>query len=99
MTTNPARRLKVLYVIGAVALVLLAATAMAMGGKMANVGPWAKGPAGHTMGPMNHGNQTNVTCDGQGQTQNVTHQSPNHGSGGNRTHQGYASCYGNWTHG
>ena len=94
MTTNTGGRIKGLYVVGAIALVLVAATAMAMGGKLANVGPWAKASGGHGMGPMMHGNETNMTCDGQGQ-----HESPRHSSRGNRTHEGNTSCYGNWTHG
>ena len=93
MTTNTGGRIKLLYVVGAVALVLVAATAMAMGGKLANVGPWAKGSGGHGMGAMNH-SADNMTCDGQAQ-----HDSPRHSSRGNRTHEGNMSCGGNWTHG
>lgn len=89
-------RKTVAYAVAAIALVLGAAAAMAYGGQLGNVGPWAKTP-GHSMGgmgPMMHGDQ-NTTCDGQGDPR-----AADHGSGGNRTHSANASCGGgNWTHG
>ena len=91
---NANRRRTVAYAIGAVALVLVAATAMAIGGQWADVGPWAnKASAGHGMGAMNH-TSGNTTCDGQGM-----HETGGHASRGNRTREGNTSCGGNWTHG
>lgn len=92
-------RRPVAYAVGAVALVLVAATAMALGGQFANLGPWADGGSGgHGMGPMSHGGDANTTCD-----PDARHESGgSHGSRENRTHEGNQSCGGsggNWTHG
>lgn len=86
----------VAYVVGAVLLVAGAAAAMAYGGQLANVGPWARSSGGHAMpaGMMQHGAGDDMTCGGQGDPQPGAH-----GSGGNRTHSGNSSCSGNWSHG
>lgn len=84
-------RKTVVYAAVAIVIVLGAAVAMAYGGQLANAGPWAKAPRGHAMpaGMTPHGAGDNMTCSGQGDQQ-----TPDHGSGGNRTHSGNASCSG-----